>query len=108
TCNLTLENLGDDPLPWSAGHHFYFKLPWSENSARGDYLIRIPAAKRLRQDASGQLVPGPRLAEVEPMDNPALIDTFHTGLMGPEAVFGERGLPGDVALRLGSDEIPPP
>jgi galactose mutarotase-like enzyme len=108
TCNLTLENLGDDPLPWCAGHHFYFKLPWSEGSARGDYLIRIPAAKRLRQDASGQLVPGPRLAEDEPMDNPALIDTFHTDLMGPEAVFGERGQPGDVAIRLGSDAMPPP
>ncbi len=62
TCNLTLENLGDEPLPWSAGHHFYFKLPWSEGSARGDYLIRIAAGKRLRQDAAGRLVAGPEAA----------------------------------------------
>jgi len=108
TCHLTLENLGDEPLPWCAGHHFYFKLPWSEGSARGDYLIRIPADTRLRQDAAGQLVPGPQLAPDEPMDNPDLIDTFHTGLRGPEAVFGERGHPGDVAIRLGADPIPPP
>ncbi len=107
TCNLTLENLGEAPLPWSAGHHFYFKLPWSEGSERGDYLMRIPAGKRLRQDASGQLVPGPRLPQEVKMDNPALVDTLHTELTGPEAVFGERGHPGDVAIHLGPDSVPP-
>jgi galactose mutarotase-like enzyme len=107
-CSLTLENLGDDPLPWSAGHHFYFRLQWSEGATRGDYLISIPAQKRLRQDATGRLVAGPRLAPAERMDNLELIDTFHTSLTGPEAVFGEKGLPGDVTVRLGDDELPPP
>ena len=97
TCNLSLENLGDEPLPWSAGHHFYFTLPWSEGSARGDYLIRIAAGERLRQDAAGKLVAGPALGTVERMDNRELIDTFHTALRSPEAVFGEKGQPGDVA-----------
>ncbi len=106
TCSLTLENLGDEPLPWSAGHHFYFKLPWSEGSARGDYLISIPAEARLRQDAAGQLVAGPRLGAFERMDNPALIDALHTALRSPEAVFGEKGQPGDVTVRLGSDPVP--
>jgi len=106
TCNLVLENLGSEPLPWCAGHHFYFKLPWTEGSARGDYLIRIPAETRLRQDASGQLVAGPRLAAEERMDNPALVDTFHTALRGTDAVFGEKGQPGDVKVRLGSDRVP--
>jgi galactose mutarotase-like enzyme len=107
TCNLILENLGDEPLPWCAGHHFYFKLPWSEGSRRGDYLIRIPSGATLRQDSSGQLVPGPRLGQDEPMDNPALIDTFHTSLRASDAVFGEKGHPGDVTVRLGSEAIPP-
>ncbi len=108
TCNLTLENLGDEPLPWSAGHHFYFTLPWSEGAARGDYLVRIPSEVRLRQDAAGQLVPGPRLALQERLDNPALIDTFHTALRSPEVVFGEKGHPGDVTVRLGEDKVPQP
>jgi galactose mutarotase-like enzyme len=107
TCNLTLENLGDEALPWSAGHHFYFKLPWSEGSVRGDYLIRIAAGQRLRQDAAGRLVTGPRLSIDERMDNPGLIDTFHTALRSPEAVFGEKGQPGDVAIRLGADTDAP-
>jgi galactose mutarotase-like enzyme len=106
TCKLMLENLGEEPLPWSSGHHFYFTLPWSEGSARGDYLIRIPADQRLRQDPAGLLVDGPRLAPIERMDNPALIDTFHTALTRPEVVFGEEGQPGDVAIRLGDDPTP--
>jgi len=108
TCTLTLDNLGEEPLPWSAGHHFYFKLPWSEGAVRGDYLIRIPARERLRQDPAGQIVPGPPLAPVERMDSPDLLDTFHTALEGPEVVFGEEGQPGDVAIRIGSDAVPPP
>lgn len=108
TCTLTLENLGPEAIPWSAGHHFYFRLPWTEGSARGDYLIRIPSDKRLRQDPTGLLVPGPRLSLDEPMDNPDLVDTFHTSLRGPLAAFGERGQPGDVTVRLGSGAVPPP
>lgn len=108
TCTLTLENHGAEPLPWSAGHHFYFRLPWNEGSSRGDYLIRIPAELRLRQGPAGQLVPGPRLSRDERMDNPDLVDTLHTGLRGPDAVFGERGHPGDITVRLGSEEVPPP
>ncbi len=106
TCRLTLENLGDEPLPWCAGHHFYFRLPWHDGSARGDYLIRIPAGKRVRQDSSGGLVAGPPLRLDEPMNNPALIDTIHTDLRAAEVVFGEKGFPGDVALRLGELEVP--
>ncbi len=108
TCTLALENLGDEPLPWSAGHHFYFKLPWSEGSSRGDYIMRIDAARRLRQDATGQLVAGPQLRVNERMDNPALVDTFHTALRSPDAVFGEKGLPSDVTVRLGDETVPSP
>jgi len=107
-CELTLNNLGDVPLPWCAGHHFYFTLPWSEGTARGDYLIRIPATRRLKQDATGQLVPGPALNVDESVANPALIDTFHTGLRGSEVVFGEKGRPGDVTVRIGTKKVPPP
>jgi hypothetical protein len=106
TCRLTLENLGDEPLPWCAGQHFYFKLPWHDGSVSGDYLIRIPAGRRLRQDASGLLVAGPKLGLDEPMDNPALLDTFHTELRSPEVVFGEKGHPGDVTVSLGRRRRP--
>ncbi len=108
SCELALTNHGHEPLPWSAGHHFYFKLPWSEGTSRSDYLIRIPAAKRLKQDPTGALVAGPLLQPDESIANPALIDTFHTALRHNEVVFGEKGRPGDVAVRLGTAKIPSP
>lgn len=107
SCEFSLTNLGREPLPWSAGHHFYFTLPWSEGTTRADYLIRIPATKRYRHDPTGALVNGPVLQAEENLGNPAMVDTIHAGLRGPEAVFGEKGRPGDVAVRLGTAKVPP-
>lgn len=109
-CEFTLKNLGAVPLPWCAGHHFYFTVPWSEGATRDDYLIRIPATKRLKQDMAGggQLLPGPQLEVDERLSNPALIDTFHTGLRSNEVAFGEKGRAGDVVVRLGTAKVPPP
>jgi galactose mutarotase-like enzyme len=106
-CEMALTNLGREPLPWSAGHHFYFTLPWSEGTTRADYLIRIPATKRLRQDPTGALITGPTLQAEESISNPALIDTLHGGLRSNEVVFGEKGRPGDVSVRLGTEKVPP-
>ncbi len=108
SCEYALTNLGATPLPWSAGHHFYFKLPWSADLKRADYAIRLPATKRLKQDPTGGLISGPTLQTEESLGNPALIDTFHTGLRSHEVVFGEKGRPGDVAVRLGTAPVPPP
>ena len=41
------------------------------------------------------------------MDNPALIDTLHTGLRGQDVVFGEKGRPGDISVQLGTTPVPP-
>jgi galactose mutarotase-like enzyme len=106
-CEFSLKNLGAEAIPWCAGHHFYFTVPWTEGTARGDYLIRIPATQYRRQDASGQLVAWPKLRAEESLGNPGLIDTFHTGLRGADAVFGEKGRPGDVVVRLGAANVPP-
>ena len=108
TCEFALKNLGQTPIPWSAGHHFYFTLPWTPGSARGDYLIRIPAGHTLRQDPKGKLIPGAKLDGDQNMANPDLIDTFHTGLRSSEVRFGEKGKPGDVVIKLGTDKVPPP
>jgi galactose mutarotase-like enzyme len=106
TCELSLQNLGPVPLPWSAGHHFYFTVPWSEGLARGDYDIRIPAARRLKHDPKGSLTPGPALQETESLANPDLIDTIHLGLAQNTVVFGERGHAGDIAVTLGTSRTP--
>lgn len=107
-CELTLHNLDTQPIPWSAGHHFYFTLPWSEGTTRRDYLIRVPATKSVKQDARGQLVPQPPIAATESIADAKLIDTIHYGLTSNTVVFGERGHPGDVTVRIGGTKVPPP
>jgi galactose mutarotase-like enzyme len=108
SCEFALTNLGSTPLPWSAGHHFYFTLPWSEGTTRADYAIRIPAAKRLRQDGTGGLIAGPQLNHEESIANKALLDALHTNLRSNEVVFGEKGRAGDVVMRLGTAPVPHP
>ncbi len=107
-CEFELRNLGREPLPWCPGHHFYFTVPWTEGTTRADYLIRIPATQRWKQNATGGIEPGPALRPDERLNNPALIDTLHTGLRRNEVVFGEKGRPGDVIVRLGTTNVPPP
>jgi galactose mutarotase-like enzyme len=107
-CELTLKNLGAVPLPWSAGHHFYFTLPWSEGLTRGNYAIRVPATKTCRQDPAGQLTPGPRLAAEETLSNKDLVDCLHCGLRSNEVVFGEKDSPGRITIRHGVDRVPAP
>ena len=82
-------------------------MPWEEGTSRGDYLVRLPAGKRLKQDSTGALVPGPALQVDEPLSNLDLVDTIHTNLRSHEAVIGQKGRPGDVIVRLGVDNVPP-
>lgn len=109
SCEFTLKNLGTQPIPWSAGHHFYFTLPWTEGRQRGDYAIRIPAGRTQKQDqTNGAVLPGPALQPEEPLTNPALIDTIHTNLRSNKVVFGPKNEAGEVAVRLGTNQVPPP
>lgn len=93
-----LTNNGQAPIPWSAGHHFYFTIPWTSEFARKDYYVEIPAARSLRRNETGQLVAGPAFQPREPLDNPALPDTIFTGLRGHQFQVVER--PTGVRLRF--------
>ena len=108
-CEFALKNLGAAPLPWSAGHHFYFTLPWSDGLKRSDYTIRIPATRTFRQDfKNGQLVPGPRLGAEENLAGKDLIDCVHSGLRSREVVFGDKAGAGRIILGHGVERVPPP
>jgi galactose mutarotase-like enzyme len=108
SCEFVLANLDTRPIPWSAGHHFYFTVPWDNGRSRAEYAIRIPSTRTLRQTPTGGLVPGPTLAPEGPLDRPDLVDTFHLGLKHNTVVFGPAGAPGEVAVRLGAEKVPPP
>jgi galactose mutarotase-like enzyme len=107
-CEFTLTNLGDTRLPWSAGHHFYFTLPWQPEARRADYRIQIPATRRYRHGPIGHLDPGPALGRETSFDEPALCDTIHTGLTGTIVSFGPADSPNRVTVRHGVADVPPP
>jgi len=77
---LQLTNLGATPIPWSAGHHFYFTVPWSSGRTREDYVLETSATKHLRRDDRGALIDGPQVAPRETLAQKHLIDLIHTGL----------------------------
>ncbi|MEO6006273.1 MAG: aldose epimerase [Opitutus sp.] len=107
SCEFALTNHGPEPLPWCAGHHFYFTLPWTENSVRADYHIHLPATERLKQDSVGQLVPGPTLNVNENVGNVALIDTLHTRLTANEVKLSAPARRETLSVKLGTAPIPP-
>ncbi len=108
-CELTLRNLDTQPIPWSAGHHFYFTVPWAEGLSRSDYIIRIPATRTLRHDfETGKLIPGPAIKPEERLDNPALVDTLHLGLKSNTVTFGPAAGAGKITLRHGTAAVPAP
>ncbi|WP_043589035.1 aldose epimerase [Geminisphaera colitermitum] len=108
TCEFILKNTGQVPIPWSAGHHFYFTLPWEEGHRREDYRIKIPATKVRRQDAKGHLVPGPALRQEESFGNPELSDAIHSGLKSNTVTFFPVGGGAGVSVKNGLDPVPHP
>lgn len=110
---LTLENQGDAPLPWCAGHHFYFTLPWITGTQRGDYRVIARARKAWYHAGDGRLVP----ISKEDLPAPDALDTFdlgesgwsdriHTRLRGHEVRFGPKNGEADVAITIGREPVP--
>ena len=71
---LRTTNTGTEPMPYYAGHHFYFAVPHGERPVSH---LTLPAAERVRQQADGTLtVPEPGESTYI-LDDPRLQDTFH-------------------------------
>jgi galactose mutarotase-like enzyme len=101
-CEFKLTNHGPAPIPWSAGHHFYFAVPWIEGTTRDDYGLQLPAQRIARQDEKGQLVPGPTLPRLPKLSHPDLVDALHLQLREPGCSFGPRDSSERIRIKLGS------
>ncbi len=71
---LVTRNKGDAPLPYYAGHHFYFAIPHDE---RAGWCVDIDAAAVLRQNADGSLRRLPALPGPLSLADPAIVDAMH-------------------------------
>ncbi|MBL9214207.1 MAG: aldose epimerase [Opitutaceae bacterium] len=99
---LQLTNLGRKPMPWSAGHHFYFTLPWSPGRTRRDYVLETTATQHLRHDLQrGGLSAGPAIGARESLAHPDLVDLIHTGLKRERFVVTETATGSQLRFRSG-------
>ncbi|WP_454722446.1 MULTISPECIES: aldose epimerase family protein [Cupriavidus] len=71
---LRTRNTGTQPLPYYAGHHFYFALA---HQARGAATLAMPAAELMRQRVDGALDALGAGAASYRLDDARLQDTFH-------------------------------
>lgn len=71
---LTTTNTGNAPLPYYAGHHFYFALP---NALRGETTLALPPTHLLYQRDDGTIAePAPGEREYR-LDDARILDRFH-------------------------------
>lgn len=71
---LAVRNTGPRPLPWYAGHHFYFALPHAQ---RAQSQLALPATARVRQTPDGGLSAPEAGDAAYRLDDLRLQDTFH-------------------------------
>ncbi len=67
-------NTGKDPLPYYAGHHFYFAL---DHRDRARWTIDLPFARTGTQAPDGSIVMGNPPEASATLDRPELIDRLH-------------------------------
>ena len=106
--DFELANNGSKHIPWSAGHHFYFTLPWHEGLGRDDYRVNIPARKGFRQNSKGGLEAYKNFAKVVSPADPELSDLLHCKLKQNQLTFGPKNDEEAVSIQIGADQIPPP
>lgn len=104
---LSLENHGDSAIPWSAGHHFYFTLPWHKGARRKDYRLNMEARKCACHGPDGKLVMQSDREICHDLSDTELIDRIHWKLRHNRVSFGPKGGEEDLHIIIGEDPVPP-
>jgi galactose mutarotase-like enzyme len=91
-------NRGGVPLPYYAGHHFYFAIPAAERAA---WTVELPCASWARQSPDGAIVHQPAEAARLNLADPAIVDRFAvkpaSRRVAVENAGADRGLVIDLA-----------
>ncbi len=103
---MILENHGDEQIPWSAGHHFYFTLPWHTDASRSDYLIKMDPKKCAYHGPDGKLVMERDRETCHEISDASLNDRIHWNLRHNRVSFGPKGGEEDIHIIIGEENIP--
>ena len=83
--SLILENEGRTPIPWSAGLHPYFQVPWRKDLTRSEHLLSVEAKKVLQYQRGGLMTKKTPTLSALKLDEPELINSIHYELKKPTA-----------------------
>ncbi len=83
--SLVLENEGREPIPWSAGLHPYFQIPWRKDLRLEDHQVQIDAKQVFQYQTGGTMKKIPVSKEISSMEDPNLINRVHYELKKPVA-----------------------
>ncbi len=104
--DLVLKNEDSRPIPWAAGHHFYFHIPWHPHLGRQHYNLSIPCKKGFYHNTDGSL----RLVKDLPMparlDDSSLIDRMHCKLKEPKLSLSSLGGEEKIEIYLSGNPAP--
>jgi galactose mutarotase-like enzyme len=104
--SLILTNLGDERIPWSAGHHFYFNVPWHKGAGRQDYQLHMDSRKCAYPGPDGKLIMEKDRETCHNLADVKLLDRIHWELRRNRVSFGPKGGEEDVHLIMGNDPVP--
>lgn len=83
--SFRVTNRGDQPMPWSAGHHYYFHIPAAERSS---WELALPCEKWGRQNfADGSISFDAASHERASLSDSSWIDRFHANPDLPRVVL---------------------
>lgn len=83
--SLILENEGKEPIPWSAGLHPYFQVPWRKDLSLSDHKMEIDAKKVLQYQEGGMMAARRSIPNVQTLEDPDLINSIYYELNLPSA-----------------------
>lgn len=98
-CDLCLKNLGNSEIPWGAGFHACYMLPWHKGLTRSSYRILNDAKKAFGIDSKGKLFPKD-ISQSENFDNPDLVNKIFTNLKTSEIRFGPKNGEEDLLVKI--------
>ena len=96
--SLVLENEGRDPIPWSAGLHPYFQVPWRKDLDLKNHLLNIASKKSYQYQPDGNLVDNSKSDYPIPLNDENLINRIHYQLESSDAEISL--LNGEETIRI--------
>ena len=96
--SLVLENEGRDPIPWSAGLHPYFQVPWRKDLDLENHLLNIASKKSYQYQPDGNLVDNSKSDYPLPLSDENLINRIHYQLESSDAEISL--LNGEETIRI--------